>query len=83
MRVDFKVNRKSKYWEIVAEMEETDSVQIWRNHQQPTLLEFQLAVRAALAGMSAMASIVGLKMEMEPALGLLPVLTERNSHKQD
>lgn len=77
MRVDFKVNRKSKYWEIVAEMEEADSVQLWRNYQQPTLHEFQLVVRAALAGMSAMASIVGLKME--PAL----VLTERNSHKQD
>ena len=64
MKVDFRVKRKRGGWEVVAEMEEADAVQIWRSRNQPTVCEFRIAVFAAAAGMSAMADVAGLKMEI-------------------
>lgn len=65
MRVDFRVKKRRGGWEIVAEIEETGAVQIWRSRNQPTVREFRLAVFAAAAGMSAMADVAGLKMEID------------------
>lgn len=65
MKVDFTVKRKRTGWEIIAKMEEANSVQIWRSRTQPTVQEFRVAVFAAAAGMSAMAEIAGLRMEIE------------------
>jgi hypothetical protein len=54
---------KRSHWEIIAEIEEAGAVRIWRGEQQPTKRDFDLIVRAAMAGMAAMANIVGVNME--------------------
>ena len=79
MKVDFRVKRRRGGWEIVAEMEEANAIQIWRSRNQPTVREFRIAVFAAAAGMSAMAEIAGLRMEIdypERLAGLADEVTE-------
>jgi hypothetical protein len=79
VKVDFIVKRRRSDWEIVAEIEETGAVQIWRSRSQPTVREFRIAVFAAAAGMSAMAGIAGLRMEIdypERLAGLIDEVTE-------
>jgi len=66
MNVTFTLRKtKRSRWEIVAEIEEAGTVRIWRSEQQPAKREFESVVYAAMAGMSAMANIVGLKMEIK------------------